>query len=110
MVEAILKPFKVDDVMSALAEIGVAGMTATEVQGFGRQSGPSELYLGAEFVVDFLPKVRLEIVVPDALVGQVVELIASTAHTGRIGDGKIFVLDLVEAVRVRTGERGEAAL
>jgi nitrogen regulatory protein P-II 1 len=109
-VEAIIKPFKLDEVKSALAEVGVAGVTVTEVKGFGRQKGHAELYRGAEYVVDFLPKVKVEIAVPDALVVKVVEVIQRTAKTGRIGDGKIFVLSLEEAVRVRTGERGEDAL
>ena len=109
-VEAIIKPFKLDEVKKALSEIGVAGLTATEVKGFGRQKGHSEMYRGAEYVVDFLPKVKLEIAVSDALVAKVVEVITKTAQTGKIGDGKIFVLNLEEVVRVRTGERGEEAL
>ena len=109
-VEAIIKPFKLDEVKKALSEIGVNGLTATEVKGFGRQKGHTELYRGAEYVVDFLPKVKLEIAVPEALAAKVVEVIVRTAQTGRIGDGKIFVLDLDEVVRVRTGERGEEAL
>ena len=109
-VEAIIKPFKLDEVKTALSEIGIAGLTATEVKGFGRQKGHSELYRGAEYVVDFLPKVKLEIAVSDALVGKVVEVIARAAHTGKIGDGKIFVLALDQVVRVRTGEKGEDAL
>ena len=109
-VEAIIKPFKLDEVKKALSEIGVAGLTATEVKGFGRQKGHTELYRGAEYVVDFLPKVKLEIAVSDALVGKVVEVITKTAQTGKIGDGKIFVLNLEEVIRVRTGERGEEAL
>jgi nitrogen regulatory protein PII len=109
-VEAIIKPFKLDEVKKALSEIGVAGLTATEVKGFGRQKGHSELYRGAEYVVDFLPKVKVEVAVSDALAAKVVEVIARTAHTGKIGDGKIFVLSLEEVVRVRTGERGEEAL
>jgi nitrogen regulatory protein P-II 1 len=109
-VEAIIKPFKVDEVKQALSEIGIAGMTATEVKGFGRQKGHTELYRGAEYVVDFLPKVKVEIVVPDALVARAVEAIERAAKTGRIGDGKIFVLTVVEVIRIRTGERGEEAL
>jgi len=109
-VEAIIKPFKLDDVKQALAEVGVAGLTATEVKGYGRQKGHSELYRGAEYVVDFLPKVKVEVVVPDQLVGRVIEMIERVARTGRIGDGKIFVSPADEAVRIRTGERGEDAL
>jgi len=109
-VEAIIKPFKLDDVKQALAEVGVAGLTATEVKGYGRQKGHSELYRGAEYVVDFLPKVKVEVVVPDQLVGRVIEMIEHVARTGRIGDGKIFVSPVEEAIRVRTHERGEDAL
>jgi nitrogen regulatory protein P-II 1 len=109
-VEAIIKPFKLDEVKNALADIGIAGLTATEVKGFGRQKGHSELYRGAEYVVDFLPKVKLEIAVADALVTKVVDAIAKAAHTGKIGDGKIFVVPLDQVVRVRTGEKGEDAL
>ena len=109
-VEAIIKPFKLDDVKQALAEVGVAGLTATEVKGYGRQKGHSELYRGAEYVVDFLPKVKVEVVVPDQLVGRVIEMIERVARTGRIGDGKIFVSPSDEAIRIRTGERGEDAL
>jgi nitrogen regulatory protein P-II 1 len=109
-VEAIIKPFKLDDVKKALSEIGVTGLTVTEVKGFGRQKGHTELYRGAEYVVEFLPKVKLEIAVPDAIVGRVVEAIARVAKTDRIGDGKIFVLPLEEVLRIRTGERGEDAL
>jgi nitrogen regulatory protein P-II 1 len=108
--EAIIKPFKLDEVKIALAEIGVAGLTVIEVKGYGRQKGHNEVYRGAEYVVDFLPKVKLEIVVPDALVAQAVEVIERTAKTGRIGDGKLFVGAVDEAIRVRTGERGEDAL
>jgi nitrogen regulatory protein P-II 1 len=108
--EAIIKPFKLDEVKIALAEIGVAGLTVIEVKGYGRQKGHNEVYRGAEYVVDFLPKVKLEIVVPDALVAQAVEVIERTAKTGRIGDGKLFVGGVDEAIRVRTGERGEDAL
>jgi nitrogen regulatory protein P-II 1 len=109
-VEAIIKPFKLDDVKEALAGIGVEGLTVTEVKGFGRQKGHTELYRGAEYVVDFLPKIKLEIVVTSDLVDKVVEAIVSSASTGKIGDGKIFVLPLEEAVRIRTGERGADAV
>ncbi len=109
-VEAIIKPFKLDEVKQALAEIGVAGLTATEVKGFGRQKGHTELYRGAEYVVDFLPKVKVEVVVADALVAKVVEAVERAAKTGRIGDGKIFVVPIDEVIRIRTGERGEEAL
>ena len=109
-VEAIIKPFKLDEVKQALSEVGVAGLTVTEVKGFGRQKGHTELYRGAEYVVDFLPKVKVEVVVPDQLVGRVVEVVERAAKTGRIGDGKIFVVPVEEVVRIRTGERGEEAL
>ena len=109
-VEAIIKPFKLDEVKQALTEVGVAGLTATEVKGFGRQKGHTELYRGAEYVVDFLPKVKVEVVVSDTLVGKVVEVIERAAKTGRIGDGKIFVVPVDEVIRIRTGERGEEAL
>jgi nitrogen regulatory protein P-II 1 len=109
-VEAIIKPFKLDEVKQALSEVGVAGLTATEVKGFGRQKGHTELYRGAEYVVDFLPKVKVEVVVSDALVTKVVEVIERAAKTGRIGDGKIFVVPVDEVIRIRTGERGEEAL
>ena len=109
-VEAIIKPFKLDEVKQALSEVGVAGLTATEVKGFGRQKGHTELYRGAEYVVDFLPKVKVEVVVADALVGKVVEVIERAAKTGRIGDGKIFVYDVSQVVRIRTGETGEDAV
>ena len=109
-VEAIIKPFKLDEVKAALAEIGVAGLTVTEVKGFGRQKGHTELYRGAEYVVDFLPKVKVEVVVATQLVGRVIEAIERVAKTGRIGDGKIFVLPIEEVIRVRTGERGEQAM
>ena len=109
-VEAIIKPFKLDEVKQALSEVGVAGLTATEVKGFGRQKGHAELYRGAEYVVEFLPKVKVEIVVADSLVGRVVEAIERAAKTGRIGDGKIFVVPVEEVIRIRTGERGEDAL
>jgi nitrogen regulatory protein P-II 1 len=109
-VEAIIKPFKLDEVKQALSEVGVAGLTATEVKGFGRQKGHTELYRGAEYVVDFLPKVKVEVVVTDQLVGRVVEVIERAAKTGRIGDGKIFVIPVEEVIRIRTGERGDEAL
>ena len=110
LVTAIIKPFKLDDVRAALSEIGVSGMTVTEVKGFGRQRGHTELYRGAEYVVDFLPKVKLEIAVDDSLVDKVVEAVCSTANTGKIGDGKIFIIDLERAIRIRTGEIGPSAL
>jgi nitrogen regulatory protein P-II 2 len=110
MVIAIIKPFKLDDVRSALAEVGVQGITVTEVKGFGRQKGHTELYRGAEYVVDFLPKVKLELAVDDEQVDRVVEAIIETARTGKIGDGKIFVADLGQAMRIRTGESGSRAL
>ena len=109
-VEAIIKPFKLDEVKEALSEIGIHGMTVTEVKGFGRQKGPTELYRGAEYVVDFLPKIKIEITVSEEMVEKVVEVIVAAANTGRIGDGKIFVLPLDEAVRIRTGERGPDAV
>jgi nitrogen regulatory protein P-II 1 len=109
-VEAIIKPFKLDEVKEALSSIGVQGLTVSEVKGFGRQKGHTELYRGAEYVVDFLPKVKLEIIVSDELCGQVVETIERAARTGRIGDGKIFVMPMEEVVRIRTGERGADAL
>ncbi|GEJ55321.1 P-II family nitrogen regulator [Anaeromyxobacter diazotrophicus] len=109
-VEAVIKPFKLDEVKQALTELGVAGLTATEVKGFGRQKGHTELYRGAEYVVDFLPKVKVEVVVPDQLVGRLVETIERVSKTGRIGDGKIFITPVEEAIRIRTGERGEEAL
>ena len=109
-VEAIIKPFKLDEVKQALSEVGVAGLTATEVKGFGRQKGHTELYRGAEYVVDFLPKVKVEVVVSDQIVGRVVEAIERAAKTGRIGDGKIFVVPIEEVIRIRTGERGDEAL
>jgi nitrogen regulatory protein P-II 2 len=110
MVIAIIKPFKLDDVRSALAEVGVQGITVTEVKGFGRQKGHTELYRGAEYVVDFLPKVKLELAVDDEQVDRVVEAIVEKARTGKIGDGKIFVAELGQAVRIRTGEAGSRAL
>ena len=109
-VEAIIKPFKLDEVKEALSGVGVQGITVTEVKGFGRQRGHTELYRGAEYVVDFLPKVKLEIIVKEDQVEPVLEAISSAAKTGRIGDGKIFVTDVGEVVRIRTGETGEAAL
>ena len=109
-VEAIIKPFKLDEVKEALSAIGVQGITVSEVKGFGRQKGHTELYRGAEYVVDFLPKVKLDIIVADELVPQVVEAIQRAAKTGRIGDGKIFVLPIEDVVRIRTGERGSDAL
>lgn len=109
-IEAIIKPFKLDEVKDALSELGVFGLTVTEVKGFGRQRGHTELYRGAEYAVDFVPKVKLETVVPDDLVLRVVEVIERVAKTGKLGDGKIFVLPVDEAVRIRTGERGPDAL
>lgn len=109
-IEAIIKPFKLDEVKDALHEIGLQGITVLEAKGFGRQKGHTELYRGAEYVVDFLPKVKIEIVLDDALVERAVEAIQQAAHTGRIGDGKIFILPVEEAIRVRTGERGSEAV
>jgi nitrogen regulatory protein P-II 1 len=109
-IEAILKPFKLDEVREALSEIGVTGLTVTEVKGFGRQKGHTELYRGAEYVVDFLPKVKLEIVVADSLLDRAMEAIINAARTGKIGDGKIFVTAVEQVVRIRTGESGEAAI
>jgi nitrogen regulatory protein P-II 1 len=109
-VEAIIKPFKLDEVKESLSSIGVQGLTVSEVKGFGRQKGHTELYRGAEYVVDFLPKVKLEIIVKDEVVSQVVDAISKSAKTGRIGDGKIFVLPIDEVVRIRTGERGADAI
>jgi nitrogen regulatory protein PII len=109
-VEAIIKPFKLDEVKDALNAIGIQGITVSEVKGFGRQKGHTELYRGAEYVVDFLPKIKVEVVVPDDLVVKVTEAVQTAANTGRIGDGKIFVIPVVEAVRIRTGERGEDAI
>ena len=110
LVTAIVKPFKLDDVREALSEIGVQGITVSEVKGFGRQKGHTELYRGAEYVVDFLPKVKIEIVVPDASVDQVIETVSRSARTGKIGDGKIFVVTVEQAIRIRTGETGEEAV
>ena len=109
-IEAIIKPFKLDDVRDALTDIGINGMTVTEVKGFGRQKGHTEIYRGAEYAVDFLPKIRLEIVLEDSMVEQSVEAIMQAANSGKIGDGKIFILPVEGVVRIRTGERDEAAL
>ncbi|HET7289818.1 MAG TPA: P-II family nitrogen regulator [Thermodesulfobacteriota bacterium] len=109
-VEAIIKPFKLDDVKEALKEIGVQGLTVTEVKGFGRQKGHTELYRGAEYVIDFLPKIKLEIVVSDDMVTKVIDAIMDSAKTGKIGDGKIFIIPMEEVIRIRTGERGEDAI
>ena len=108
--EAIIKPFKLDDVKEALTELGVIGMTVTEVRGFGRQKGHTELYRGSEYTIDFLPKVKIELVVPDALVDKIVAAVAAAARTGSIGDGKVFVIPMGEAIRIRTGEKGESAI
>jgi len=110
MITAIIKPFKLDDVREALSGVGVQGVTVTEVKGFGRQKGHTELYRGAEYVVDFLPKVRLEIAVDDSLTEQVIEVLSKAANTGKIGDGKIFVHSLEQVIRIRTGESGADAL
>lgn len=110
LVSAVIKPFKLDDVREALSEIGIQGVTVTEVKGFGRQKGHTELYRGAEYVVDFLPKVKIEAAIADDLVDQVIEAISSTANTGKIGDGKIFISPLEQAIRIRTGETGNDAL
>ena len=109
-IEAIIKPFKLDEVKNALAELGVQGLTVSEVKGFGRQKGHTELYRGAEYTIDFLPKVKIEIVVPAEKCDRVVDAIQAAAKTGRIGDGKIFILPCEEAIRIRTGERGESAI
>jgi nitrogen regulatory protein P-II 1 len=109
-VEAIIKPFKLDEVKDALGEVGVKGMTVTEVKGFGRTGGKREVYRGSAYVVDFVPKVKIEVVVPDSVVVSVLEAIEKAAQTGRIGDGKIFVSPIEEAIRIRTGERGEDAI
>ncbi|HTS91362.1 MAG TPA: P-II family nitrogen regulator [Stellaceae bacterium] len=109
-VEAIIKPFKLDEVKEALHEVGIQGITVTEAKGFGRQKGHTELYRGAEYVVDFLPKVKIEVVMEDGLVDRAVEAILKAAHTGRIGDGKVFVTTVDEAIRIRTGERGADAI
>ena len=110
LITAIIKPFKLDDVREALSEVGVQGMTVTEVKGFGRQKGHTELYRGAEYVVDFLPKVKIEVAVDDGLLEQVVEGIAKAANTGKVGDGKIFVVPLEDVIRIRTGETGADAV
>lgn len=109
-IEAIIRPFKIDDVREALSEIGVRGITLTEVKGYGRQKGHTEVYRGSEYQIDFLPKLKLEIIVPDHLVDTVIDSIIKTARTGQVGDGKIFVFDVVEAVRIRTEESGDDAL
>ncbi|MCB9072555.1 MAG: P-II family nitrogen regulator [Bdellovibrionaceae bacterium] len=109
-IEAFIKPFKLDDVVDALSEIGVEGISVSEVRGFGRQKGRTEIYRGAEYVVDFLPKIKLELVVNDGLVEQAVEAIRASAHTGKVGDGKIFILDVSAALRIRTGETDENAI
>lgn len=110
LITAIIKPFKLDDVREALSGIGVQGMTVTEVKGFGRQKGHTELYRGAEYVVDFLPKVKVEIAIDDSLLDQAIEAITTAANTSKVGDGKIFVVDLAEVVRIRTGETGPEAV
>ena len=109
-IEAIIKPFKLDEVREALSDLGVSGLTVTEVKGFGRQKGHTELYRGAEYVVDFLPKVKVEVIIPDALVERALESLVRAARTGKIGDGKIFVTDVSQVVRIRTGESGEDAI
>ncbi len=109
-IEAIIKPFKLDEVKNALSAVAVQGMTVTEVRGFGRQKGHKEVYRGAEYVVELVPKIKIEVVVPDQVVARVVETIAKAAKTGKIGDGKIFVLPVEDAIRIRTGERGDSAL
>ena len=109
-IEAIVKPFKLEEVKDALQQLGITGLTVTEVKGFGRQKGHTELYRGAEYVVDFLPKVKVEVVVADEMVDEVVEAVLDSAHTGKIGDGKVFILPVQDAIRIRTGERGGTAL
>jgi nitrogen regulatory protein P-II 1 len=109
-IEAIIKPFKLDEIKDGLNEIGIQGMTITEVKGFGRQKGHAELYRGAEYVVDFIPKIKVEIIVPDNIVDKVIEVIEKNAKTGKIGDGKIFVSTIEDAVRIRTGQKGEEAI
>jgi nitrogen regulatory protein P-II 1 len=109
-IEAIFKPFKLDEVREALSEIGISGLTVTEVKGFGRQKGHTELYRGAEYVVDFLPKVKIEVVIPDSLLERAVDAIVKAARTGKIGDGKIFVTSVAQVIRIRTGETDEAAI
>ncbi|MGH8447454.1 MAG: P-II family nitrogen regulator [Solimonas sp.] len=110
LIAAIIKPFKLDEVREALSDIGVAGITVTEVKGFGRQKGHTELYRGAEYVVDFLPKVKIEVAVPDEKLDAAIDAISKAAHTGKIGDGKIFIYNLDQAIRIRTGETGKDAL
>jgi nitrogen regulatory protein P-II 2 len=110
LVTAVIKPFKLDEVRAALSDVGVQGITVTEVKGFGRQKGHTELYRGAEYVVDFLPKVKLEVAIQDELLDRVLDAIQKSANTGKIGDGKIFVFDLMQAIRIRTGETGAEAL
>lgn len=109
-IEAIIKPFKLDEVREALSEIGVTGLTVTEVKGFGRQKGHTELYRGAEYVVDFLPKIKMELVISEGLLDSAIEVIVKAAHTGKIGDGKIFVSSVEQVIRIRTGESGESAV
>ena len=109
-IEAVIKPFKLDDVKAAVHELGISGLTVSDVKGFGRQKGHTEIYRGAEYVVDFLPKTRVEVVVPDDMADRAIEAIAAAANTGKIGDGKIFVVPVDAAIRIRTGERDEAAL
>ncbi|SMP11889.1 nitrogen regulatory protein P-II family [Desulfurobacterium pacificum] len=109
-IEAIIKPFKLEEVKDALSELGVSGLTVSEVKGFGRQKGHTELYRGAEYVIDFIPKIKIEVIVPDSMAEKVIETIATSARTGKIGDGKIFVIPVEDAIRIRTGERGEEAL
>jgi len=109
-IEAVIKPFKLDDVREALSEVGITGLTSTEVKGFGRQKGHTELYRGAEYVVDFLPKVKIEIVVTDSLVDQCIDAITNAARTGKIGDGKIFITPVEQVIRIRTGETGDDAI
>ena len=109
-IEAIIKPFKLDEVKEALHEVGLQGMTVTEAKGFGRQKGHTELYRGAEYVVDFLPKIKLEVIVADNILEQTVEAIQKAAHTGKIGDGKIFIINIDQTTRIRTGETGDAAI
>jgi nitrogen regulatory protein P-II 2 len=110
LITAVIKPFRLDEVRNALAEVGVQGMTVTEVKGFGRQRGHTELYRGAEYVVDFLPKVKLEVAVPDELLDRAIEAILESARTDKVGDGKIFVTDLIQVYRIRTGETGDQAI
>jgi nitrogen regulatory protein PII len=110
MITAIIKPFKLDDVRTALTDIGLQGMTIEEVKGFGRQKGHTELYRGAEYVIDFVPKLKLQVVVPDNMVDQAIEAIAGAANSGKIGDGKIFVTEVLQAIRIRTGETGDDAI